>query len=248
MDIFFEIHDGLEREGPGNNEATRRAFSQVRDLPVNPEILDVGCGPGIQTIELSRLINGTGGQITAIDLHKQYLDALEKKIEEAGSNNISLDIQDMNDLPYEPATFDLIWSEGAIYIMGFENGLNQLKQFLRPGGHVVVSELSWIKDGAPAEILNFWDEAYPAMKTVDRNIEIAKNCGYQLIGHFTLPEKGWFDDYYGPLEKRISELELKYAGDNDALSQLAQEKLEIDHYRNYSSFYGYEFYILKLVA
>lgn len=48
----------------------------------------------------------------------------------------------MLQLSFPPESFDLIWSEGAIYIMGFGNGLTAWKPLLRRGGYVVVSELS----------------------------------------------------------------------------------------------------------
>jgi len=64
LEIFFEIHKDLPREGPGDNESTQKAFSFLEDLPSNPYFLDIGCGPGMQTIQLAKLIDG---KIIAID-------------------------------------------------------------------------------------------------------------------------------------------------------------------------------------
>jgi hypothetical protein len=44
-DIFFEIHQGLPREGPGRNDYTQKAFEILPKME-RPRILDIGCGPG----------------------------------------------------------------------------------------------------------------------------------------------------------------------------------------------------------
>jgi len=59
-EIFWEIHNGLPRAGPGDNDSTRRAYLMLKDLPENPRIIDIGCGPGMQTIELERLLTDKG--------------------------------------------------------------------------------------------------------------------------------------------------------------------------------------------
>jgi hypothetical protein len=47
VNVFFEVHSGLLREGPGDNESTKKAYFMLQDLPENPLILDIGCGPGM---------------------------------------------------------------------------------------------------------------------------------------------------------------------------------------------------------
>jgi SAM-dependent methyltransferase len=56
----------------------------------------------------------------------------------------------MKDLPFGREQFDLIWSEGAIYIMGFEQGLRAWKVFCKKGGHIVVSDCAWFEQNPPA--------------------------------------------------------------------------------------------------
>jgi len=53
-DLFRELTEGLPRQGPGSSEATLRALRMVDGLSSRPRILDVGCGPGAQTIDLAR--------------------------------------------------------------------------------------------------------------------------------------------------------------------------------------------------
>jgi len=63
-EYFYEVHEALERCGPGDDETTRQAFQLIPKLPQPPLILDIGCGPGAQTIELAKI---SKGRITALD-------------------------------------------------------------------------------------------------------------------------------------------------------------------------------------
>ncbi|MFP4120539.1 MAG: class I SAM-dependent methyltransferase [Coleofasciculus sp.] len=151
MNIFFEIHQNLPREAPGDNASTRKAFSLLTNVPPQPKILDIGCGPGMQTIELAKL---TDGQITAVDTHQPFLDELQRRaLAEGVSDNINPVNQSMLSLDFVPHIFDILWSEGAIYIMGFETGLKSWRTLLKTGGYLVVSELCWLQQNPPIKAL-----------------------------------------------------------------------------------------------
>ncbi len=243
MDIFWEIHQDLPREGPGEDASTRRAFQALPGLPPRPQIVDMGCGPGMQTLELARL---TGGQILAIDTHQPFLDDLQRRAAAAGlAECISTCQVSMENPPCAPGSLDLIWSEGAIYNIGFFDGLRRWRTLLKPGGYAAVTELSWLQPDPPEAARAFWAEGYPHMHTVEQNLALAGSAGYRIVGHFTLPESAWMDWYYGPMERRLEMLRLKYAGDPQALQRLAESQAEIDLYRQYSAWYGYEFYLLQ---
>ncbi len=242
-ELFFEIHKDNPREGPGCNEATSRAYHVMTSLPKEPVIMDIGCGPGMQTIHLAKI---SGGDISAVDNHAPFLDTLRANAEREGlSYNIDVVEASMTDLPFEEGVFDIVWSEGAIYIIGFEKGLRDWKRFLRPYGYVAVTEASWLKADPPAELADFWAGVYPAMKSVDENIEIVNKCGYELLTHFTLPESAWWDDYYNPIRKRLAALKEKYCGDADAEKVFSLEDTEMSMYEKYHDWYGYEFYVMR---
>lgn len=83
MDIsfIFTMHEGRPRQGPGKNECTKKAFSLLTNLPDRPEILDIGCGAGMQTIELARICPTC--HVTAVDIHQPFLNDLAKRAEAA---------------------------------------------------------------------------------------------------------------------------------------------------------------------
>lgn len=241
--LFFEIHKDIPREGPGENECTRKAYHMLADLPAHPHIVDIGCGPGMQTIELARLTDGT---ITAVDTHLPFLQRLEKQKAAAGvADKIKTLQASMFELPFKSESIDVIWSEGAIFIMGFERGLREWKHMLKPTGYLVVSEVSWLADDPPHEIKEFWQLNYPAMKTVEQYEEMVRQAGYSLLGSFTLPESGWWKDYYTPLEQRVAWLRAEHPPREEMALHLDSTQSEIEMYRKYSAYYGYQFFIMQ---
>lgn len=245
MELFLEIHRDTPRQGPGDRESTRRAFESIGSIPQGVRVLDIGCGPGAQTIDLARLVEPMGGQVVAVDFFDQYLEEARRNVGKAGLHNVTFQKGDMKALPFEDASFDIVWSEGAIYIMGFENGLKEWKRLLKPGGALAVSEISWLRDDVPDEVSSFWAEGYPAMQTIDGNLKIVERCGWRVLDHFTLPPQSWLANYYDPLEKRLDALRSKFANNAGALELLAAEATEIALYRNNPDCYSYEFFVLQ---
>ncbi len=243
MEIFFEIHHDNPREGPGDFESTKRAFSLMENLPDKSRILDIGCGPGKQTIDLSRICQG---KIIAIDNHQPYVDRLKDTIASYKlEDRIQVRNKDMFNLDFAPNYFDVIWSEGAIYNIGFEKGLTSWKQFLKKNGYIAVTEISCLKNNPPEEIQNYWYAEYPDMQSIESNVEIIIKCGFKIIDYFVLPEKSWWENYYNPIKKRISNLKLKYSENEDATRILELEEKEMEMYKKYSDYYGYVFYIMQ---
>jgi ubiquinone/menaquinone biosynthesis C-methylase UbiE len=128
-EVFFEIHTGLLREGPGSRQSTQRAFYSIQGLPPNPTILDIGCGPGADTLQLAEL---SAGKIYAIDNHRPFIERLEEAAKRRKlKNRVFPLLADMHQLSFKPESFDLLWAEGSIYIIGVEKGLVQWRQLLK---------------------------------------------------------------------------------------------------------------------
>jgi len=240
---FFEIHSNLPREGPGDNKSTRRAYRVLTDLPETPRFLDIGCGPGMQTIELAKISNA---KITALDNHQPFLDELIKCAQAEGiSEKIEAVKGDMTSLDFELKSFDAIWCEGAIFVIGFEKGLSEWSKFLVDGGYLAVSEMCWIDPNPPKEAKDYMAKVYPMAKTVKENLQIIKNRGYQIRGYFVLPESSWWENYYLPILSKLPGLKKKYQNNSEALATIVEEEEEIEMFRKYSKHYGYVFYVLQ---
>ena len=113
------------------------------------EILDVGCGKGVQTMALARLCPSC--RIIATDIHQPFLDAVDEKIAAEGfSEKIKTVCASMDNLPFGEESFDIIWAEGCSFIMGFENAVRYWKKFLKRGGYMMISDLFWFTESPSA--------------------------------------------------------------------------------------------------
>lgn len=241
-DIFLEIHKDMPRQGVGRDEYTQKAFEMIPTTK-EPKILDIGCGTGMQTIKLAKL---SKGHVIGIDIFQQYLDQLEESIDKEGMRNqVEAVKMDMADIKYPKESFDIIWAEGAIFIIGFEKGLTEFKKYIKPGGHLAVHDIAWLKDDPPDELKAFWDRVYPNLPTIEENLETIEKCGYEIIDYFPLPEDAWWEFYYDPLQERLKKLEIKYQDNPKAMESINEEWIEIDIFKKYNDWYGSVFFVMQ---
>lgn len=245
LEAFFTLHHNLPREGPGSDEATLEALRRLPPLPPSPSILDLGCGPGRQTLVLARQLQTP---IVAVDFHQPFLVRLQQEAAAQGLSDFVITRHaNFEVLEDSPETIDLIWAEGSIYILGFAPGLRLWRPLLRDGGFMVVSEATWLTEDPPAEALEFWREAYPTMTTVEENVVRATEAGYEVIDHFLLPQNGWWDEYYNPLIERSTLLRRQPHLTPALVQVLDENEQEIDIYQRYGDTFGYVFYLMRKV-
>ncbi|TVR74676.1 MAG: class I SAM-dependent methyltransferase [Spirochaetaceae bacterium] len=243
-EVFFDVYEGLPRQGPGDRANAERALAMCPDLPMQPDILDLGCGTGGQTLHLAEL---TAGKILALDSHEPSITRFKARLVELGlTGRVQAVTADMAD-PGVDATFDLIWSEGALYNIGIAPALDMCRGLLRPGGYLVFTDAVWCRDNPPPEVREPFELDYPAMGSIEDLLETIRKSGYSLIGHFTLSDEAWWNDFYTPMEKRVRELQPKYAHDPEASSALAEIAREPEMHRQYGDYYAYEFFLLRLL-
>ena len=239
---FFLIHSDLEREAPGGEASTRRALASLPPLEGEPWILDVGCGPGSSTQILLRELRG---RLFALDCHRPYLDSLHQSaLDEGSAHRLTVVDGDMASMPFPEASFDLIWSEGAIYVIGFERGLRLWRPLLKEGAVLAVTDAVYLAEDPSEEVRDFWGGAYPTMATVDENLQRAQRAGYDLIDHFVLPHEDWCR-YYLPLEERLDSLGREYEGEEAMEAAIAAERREIELWRRHGDEVGYAFFVLR---
>jgi SAM-dependent methyltransferase len=149
----------------------------------------------------------------------------------------------MDNLPFQEEELDLIWSEGAIYNIGYERGLLEWHKFLKKGGSIAVSEASWFTEDRPAEIKEFWNDAYHEIDTIPKKVAQMQKTGYIPVATFTLPENCWTEHFYTHQVALQETFLKKYTGNKTAETFIASQRYESQLYHRYKEFYGYVFYI-----
>jgi SAM-dependent methyltransferase len=202
---------------------TRKAFRVLPRMD-KPRILDIGCGSGLPTLELARL---SQGEVIGIDIDQPVLGRLTTKIKEAGlARRVQAVNRSIFDMDFVDASFDVIWSEGSVYAIGFERGLREWKRFLKPNGFMVVHD---------------------EQGNVTEKLEQISNCGYELLGYFILGEDTWWTEYFAPLEKLIAQSRGRHTDDLEVLEELHKCQKELDMFEEHPERNSSVYFIMKRV-
>lgn len=243
VSMICEYFLGVERQGPGSPGTSLKALSFIDNLGDGSRIADIGCGTGGQTMVLAQNVPG---KITGVDFFPAFIDRFNSSA--AGLNlqdRVRGTVGSMDDLKFGEGELDLLWSEGAIYNIGFERGLREWRRFLKTGGYIAVSEVSWFTGERPDEIEAFWADAYPEIDTIPNKTAILQEAGYIPTAIFVIPESDWTEHFYAPQEAARKVFLKKYAGNKAAEELIANQRYEEELYAKYKAYYGYVFYIGK---
>ena len=242
--LLIDLHKRAKRQGPGGDAETSKAIDLAMIDSLAPiKIADIGCGTGSAAMVLARSLNA---RITAVDFLPDFVEVLKANAENEGlSKKINPIVCSMDNLQFDTEEYDVIWSEGAIYNIGFENGIRDWKRFLKPGGLLVVSEITWTTNDRPFEIQKYWESEYPEISTASSKISILENRGYSPVAYFVLPERCWLDNYYRPMQNSFAEFLSRNANNEQAQAIVEAEKKEIALYEKFKKNYSYGVYIAR---
>ncbi|WP_264210339.1 methyltransferase domain-containing protein [Leisingera thetidis] len=132
----------LEDAYQGADVSRRRqaAFDALAPQP-GERILDLGCGNGLLTLELSRAV-GPGGHVAGLDASPQMLAAARLRLE--GRGNTTLTEGDAARLPFDDAGFDKAAALQVFeYLTDRRPALRALHKALKPGGRLVAGDIHW---------------------------------------------------------------------------------------------------------
>ncbi len=245
LNLICDFFSTMERQGPGSPEVTLKALSFIDNLTEKSLIADIGCGTGGQTMVLA---GHAPGQITGLDFLPGFIHIFNRNARQLGlQDRVKGIVGSMDNLPFQAEELDLIWSEGAIYNIGFERGLNEWRKYLKTGGYIAVSESSWFTDERPAEINDFWMAAYTEIDTIPNQIAKIHKAGYLPVATFILPSTCWTEHYFAPAVTAREVLLNKHVGNKTAEELVAMSRHEEVLYSKYKEYYGYTFFIVKKI-
>jgi ubiquinone/menaquinone biosynthesis C-methylase UbiE len=244
LELLIDLHKSQNRQGPGSDKETQKAIAlAMLDKTRQLKIADIGCGTGASAICLAKRLNA---HITAVDFLPEFIEVLRTTSKTKGlESQISPIVCPMEDLPFSDGEYDVIWSEGAIYNMGFERGIKEWKRFLKPEGMLVVSEITWSTNTRPSELETYWKNEYPEIDTASAKIKIIEENGYSLKAYFLLPEYCWIENYYRPLQSTFDDFLQRNGNSKEAKEVVSAEEAEIALYEKYKSYYSYGVYIAE---
>lgn len=247
LQLLMDLHRDTPRQGPGGDIETRLSIEMSGlNNGKNLRIADIGCGTGASTCILAEHLDAT---IVAVDLLPEFLNRLEIEATRAGfGDKISPLNASMVALPFSEGELDAIWSEGAIYNMGFEAGLKAWHKFLKPDGILAVSELTWLTHERPEDLQTHWEREYSEVDTSSAKMAILEKNGYLPIGYFALSERCWLENYYRPLQLRFAGFLERHGRSVAAKAIVAAEEAEITLYERHKAFVSYGYYIARKIA
>ena len=244
LELLIDLHKDGARQGPGDEKLTKLAIdiAGLGESDTSLKILDVGSGTGASTLVLAKYLDA---EIMAVDLSSELLQVLEEATLSKGfSDKITTLKCSMDNLPFPTNSFDVIWGEGSIYIMGFKKGVGYFNRYLKPGGILAVSEITWLTSSRPDELTSYWQKEYSEIAIASKKIKILEDHGFTMKGYFPLPKSAWLDNYYLPLQDRFATFLASHK--SKAANQVINcEQREIEMYNKYCSYYSYGFYIAQ---
>jgi cyclopropane fatty-acyl-phospholipid synthase-like methyltransferase len=247
MKLVIDLHRSTYRQGPGGDSETELAMMLAGlDCSRPLKIADIGCGTGASATLLARKLDA---EITAVDFLPEFLAELRERAEKLGVSDRITALQcSMDALPFAEEQFDVIWSEGAVYNIGFEAGISAWNRFLKPGGKLAVSEITWLTAERPHEIESYWQKEYPQIDTASAKFRILEQNGYSPLGYFVLPAHCWSENYYRPLQDRFAAFLERNGNSSTAKAVVEAEEQEIELHHRYASCCSYGFYVVRKVS
>lgn len=251
--FYLEAYEGMERLAPGSYGTTLLASKSI-SRKKEVEILEIACGVGTSSFGLAKAC--PLAKITAVDSSEENIKKMQEKAESLGvSQRVTPLVMSYDEMDFSGKKFDVIWIEGSVYLFGFENALNKLKEYLAPNGQIIVNDLCWIREHVPQECVNYWNETYPDIDFVRGRQKIAQETGFSVVSSSVQPLGDWTENYYKPLLENLRTMRDKYAekkrGRGAKEAKLAMEfvekmGIEVNIYSKYSACYSYVMFVLQL--
>jgi demethylmenaquinone methyltransferase/2-methoxy-6-polyprenyl-1,4-benzoquinol methylase len=150
----------------GLHHQWRRRAADMAALSPGDRALDVATGTGDLALELAQRV-GPGGEVVATDFSERMLELARAKASARGAEGARVVIRPANalDLPFDDGEFDAATvGFGARNFSDLEQGLREMARVVRPGGRVVVLEITTPQKPPLSLFFELWfDRIVPAL-------------------------------------------------------------------------------------
>jgi len=137
----------LQVAGAFLKQLKQRTYARMH-IQTGHKVLDVGCGPGIDTIALAQLVGATG-EVYGVDYDKAMITEAEQRAKEAGTSAwVKHKHSDAASLPFETGYFDSCRSERLFqHLPNPTAALDEMARVTKENGWVVVLDTDWGSGG-----------------------------------------------------------------------------------------------------
>ena len=115
-------------------------------------VLDLGCGAGLDSILMARLV-APQGHVYGVDLAPGMIAAAQTALEEARVNNVTIAQAAAEDLPLQSGSIDVAVVNGLFNLVPEKAAVaRELRRVLRAGGRLVGAEIVITDDRPPGKL------------------------------------------------------------------------------------------------
>jgi ubiquinone/menaquinone biosynthesis C-methylase UbiE len=137
-DRFTNLYDLMFRFNGYGRSVERYLRENPLPLPAGARVLDAGCGTGLLTLALLRVLRRPA-RITSIDLSFRSLQTARRAVQKDrpdSRHTVSFVRANALALPFADGAFDFVMTSGVLEYLPLREGLGELSRVLAPGGHL----------------------------------------------------------------------------------------------------------------
>ena len=158
------------------------------DVPMNSKVLEIGCGVGrgIQLIQKQLLLN----EVTGVDLDPKMIELANQK---NYGGKVDLLVADVTSLPLSDNSFEAVFDFGIIHhVPDWKKAIEQIVRVTRPGGLLVLEDLSIETFGSPIGKIarKILAHPYDQMYTQVQFVSYLKQMGTIILAEKTFTNLG----------------------------------------------------------
>jgi demethylmenaquinone methyltransferase/2-methoxy-6-polyprenyl-1,4-benzoquinol methylase len=156
----------------GLHHSWRERAVDRAELSQGDAVLDVCCGTGDLSLELAARV-GPAGHVVGCDFSEPMLDLAREKASRRQADGLRFEWADALSLPYDAGRFDAVTvGFGVRNLANLERGLGEMARVLRPGGRLVVLEITQPRRPPLSTFYSLWfDRIVPLLGSFSDDAE-----------------------------------------------------------------------------